>query len=334
MYSEMEAYMDPIFIIAVIILFVVFACLYGASKNKHSTDYAMPSSCDTKGSALEKSESDIIRDLEVERHKKYIQDRLDNISARLNETDISSFETKTAARSFVIELLGIFGEIQDYVAANKIEISGCDGIHEGLMTLFVKTTELYSRSSESHVLVAVVDTETTGLNSSDEPITVGIILLEISSKKFDVFNEIHRYYGRRHPSVVICDEAYHVHGISRDSLAGEDFDEEQVWKCLKSADYIVAHNAKFDRRMLGRVYEWVPNLNWACSIESLRNEWSEITKGSCSLDSICRALNVNRPAVHHSLDDCDALIAALKTRSGKTDRSMTLFGRLIKKPKV
>ena len=159
--------MDPVFIIAAIILFVVFACLYGASKNKRSTDYVMPSACDTKDSALEKGESDIVRDLEVEKHKEYIQDRIDNISARLNETNISSFETKTAARSFVIELLGIFGEIQDYVAANKIEISGCDGIHEGLMTLFVKTTELYSRSSESHVLVAVIDTETTGLHSSD-----------------------------------------------------------------------------------------------------------------------------------------------------------------------
>ncbi|WP_193582884.1 3'-5' exonuclease [Laribacter hongkongensis] len=327
--------MDPVFIIAAIILFVVvFACLYGTSKNKHSTDNVMPSACDAKDAALEKSESDILREQEIERHKEYIQSRVDIINSRLNKTDFSLFDTKSAARDFITELLGIFSEVQDYVAKNKIKLSGCNLFHNKLKSLFAQTTELYRRSSEGSVLIAIIDTETTGLHSDDEPITVGVVLLEISGKKFDVFNEIHRYYGRRHPSVVICDEAYHVHGISRDSLAGEDFDEEQVWKCLKSADYIVAHNAKFDRRMLGRVYEWVLNLNWACSIESLRNEWSEITKGSCSLDSICRALNVNRPAVHHSLDDCDALIAALKTRSGKTDRSMTLFGRLIKKPKV
>ena len=50
--------------------------------------------------------------------------------------------------------------------------------------------------------VAVLDTETTGLEAFDEPISIGLVLLSVRLPKGEIASELSRYYGLRRPNVL------------------------------------------------------------------------------------------------------------------------------------
>jgi DNA polymerase III subunit epsilon len=97
--------------------------------------------------------------------------------------------------------------------------------------------------------VAIVDTETTGLEYDDQAVSVGVVLVEIAMPKGTLVREIDSYYGLREPTVRISDGARAVHGLSDDDLAGEALDMVKLRELVKSADVLVAHNAQFDSRI-------------------------------------------------------------------------------------
>lgn len=166
-------------------------------------------------------------------------------------------------------------------------------------------------------LVAIVDTETTGVSSTDEPISVGIILLEVSGDDGRLLREVDSYYGLRKPAVPIHPQAQEVHGMTPSQLEGHAFDLTRLHQLLYSAQCVVAHNAAFDRRMLARVKPKVENLTWLCSMNALSPEWGCIA-GSRSLQAICDALGIARQEPHNALDDCRALQAVLQCKAGAT----------------
>lgn len=179
-------------------------------------------------------------------------------------------------------------------------------------------------------VVAVIDTETTGLERRDEPISVGLILFEVDVPKGGCVREIDAYYGLRQPSVPISPGAQSVHGITADELRGEQFDTSRVLRMLDQADYVIAHNAEFDCRMLGHVFPEIHRKRWRCSYRQIW--WSDhIEIANRKLDTICAALGIERPNPHNALDDCRALAAALFTRTGKTNRSRTYLGAALSK---
>lgn len=194
------------------------------------------------------------------------------------------------------------------------------------------TQPLLTASREDCVLVAILDTETTGLAEHDEPITVGAMLIEVTASKGEFLRIVDSYHGMREPSIAIHPKAQAVHGISAGELTGKSFDLMALQKITDSAALLIAHNAKFDRRMLAHVFPEIVNRQWACSIHSLKFEWAKITGGAQSLDAICEALEIVRPSPHNAINDCIALLEVLKVRAGKTSRSATLMGRLISNP--
>lgn len=193
---------------------------------------------------------------------------------------------------------------------------------------------LFSKQWPDTRLVAVIDTETTGLGESDVPISVGAILLEIAPEKGDQVRELDCYYGTQEPNVPISQGAYAVHGLSLEDIRGTTFDLKRLYRIVDSADILLAHNAKFDRRMLAKVVPSVARASWACSIHSLRFEWAKISGGKWALDEICRSLSVERQSLHNALSDCRALQHVLQKRAGKTERSQRLMARLLAHPWV
>ena len=178
------------------------------------------------------------------------------------------------------------------------------------------------------VRVAVLDTETTGLASDDEPISLGIILLEVRLPKGEIISEISRYYGLRRPTVPINPQAQAIHGISIHSLAGLDFDYSIVCTILDQADYIVAHYAEFDKRMLGKILVGVSDKIWICSVKNIY--WSDfIEVTDRKLDTLCQYFNVERESPHNALSDTAALVSVLGNRSGSTNRSRTFLGHAL-----
>ncbi|ARU04728.1 hypothetical protein CCO03_08610 [Comamonas serinivorans] len=180
-------------------------------------------------------------------------------------------------------------------------------------------------------LVAIVDTETTGLQSHDEPITCAILLAEIRMPKGSLVRVVDKYYGKREPNVVISEGAQLVHGLTFEDVRGHVFDSLHMEKMLRSAGIVVAHNAKFDRRMLRHALLDSDGLPWACSMLTLRNRWDERV-GKRSLDAICLAMGVERPTPHNALTDCESLLKALCLPSGKTARSKSFMALLLARP--
>lgn len=193
----------------------------------------------------------------------------------------------------------------------------------------IELQPLHAASSPSHKLICVIDTETTGLDQRDEPVSVAVVLLEIEPIKGKLIREVDAYHGLREPNVPIHPKAQAVHGMSLEHLRGASFDMQKLRKIVDSADIFVAHNAPFDRRMISKIVPGLMQAKWVCSINSLRWLWKEVSPKGASLDAICELLEVDRPSPHDAMADCRALIEVLSTHTGVTEKSKTYFASAI-----
>lgn len=250
---------------------------------------------------------------------------------RLVESDWAIGTREEKHQRAIIALSSLF-EAERLVNESKFinfTFHGRDGVIKTMTSAMRKTQPLHKPSSDGHRLVAIIDTETTGVEDYDEPISVGALLVEVSHPKGEFLGIVESYHGKREPTVKISAGAHAVHGMTFADLKGAQFDIAALQKITDSASLLIAHNAKFDRRMLAKVMPEIVDLAWACSIHSLKYEWSRMTEGKRSLDAICSTLEIERPSPHNAMNDCLVLLEVLKVRAGKTTRSQTLMGRLI-----
>lgn len=210
-----------------------------------------------------------------------------------------------------------------------ITLKGLDAVTEQVANFRASIIKQWLPESSS-AIVAVLDTETTGLQLHDEPVSVAVLLFEVALPSGEMLREIESFYGLREPTVPMHPKAQEVHGISIQSLRGKVLDSAALARILDSADVLIAHNAKFDRRMLKTLVPGIETGVWSCSMLALRDYWNHMP--SKSLDSICLSLGVNRPLPHNALSDCRALSEVLFKRSGKTARSRTYMGQLVLRP--
>jgi DNA polymerase III subunit epsilon len=177
------------------------------------------------------------------------------------------------------------------------------------------------------VRVLLLDTETTGLGEHDEPISIGLVRLIIDEKSGKECGERFEYHGLRKPAVKIHPKAQQVHGIDAQSLEGKDFEHHIVRSEIEQADWLIAHNAAFDRKMLQKMYPSVHQKRWYCSYR----QWPWPSSDSKKLDAACALLEVYRPKVHGALADAQALCQCLLKHTGKTERSKTYLSALLSK---
>ncbi len=162
--------------------------------------------------------------------------------------------------------------------------------------------------------VLFVDTETTGLEYEDEPIGIGLILVEANKYTGEISREFSVYSGLRYPNCDISPGAYAVHRLSKAKLRGQDFDYEVLTRMFMHSNLCVAHNARFDARMLrhflSSLREHLPDvgyIEWACSCWDI--DWNFNDR---KLDTICKELGVPRNSPHRALDDARAVMRALQ----------------------
>lgn len=180
---------------------------------------------------------------------------------------------------------------------------------------------------QKSVRVAILDTETTGLLPSDEPISVGILLLDVDPYKGLLISEVDSYRGLRYPRVDVDPRAMAKHGFSRNDLRGKEFDIERITTLLESAEVLIAHNSKFDARMMRVVMPAIVKMQWQCTL----SDWPWPRLEDKKLDTVCAHFRISRPPEHDALADCRALADALFQHSGKTTRSQTYFAELLAK---
>lgn len=132
--------------------------------------------------------------------------------------------------------------------------------------------------------LAVLDTETTGVESDDDIIEFSISYPFNAIASID---DIENYTSRYKPLKDIPPEASAVHFISNEDVAGcfgyKD-DLENIDALMKARKYYVGHNVQFDRRMMedneykyrNSVSEYLTNKdNWICTLRLAKKLFAE-----------------------------------------------------------
>jgi DNA polymerase III epsilon subunit-like protein len=152
----------------------------------------------------------------------------------------------------------------------------------------------------------LLDTETTGLAAVDQPIELAMCLYEVQGNGQSV-RQIDSYVGKRCPTVPINPRAQKVHGISIADLVGLDFNFDKINNLVESADFIVAHNARFDHRMLKGLIPNISNKQWRCTVD----QWPWPVSVGKSLAKAANICNVRNQNAHAALSDVQTLADCL-----------------------
>lgn len=164
-------------------------------------------------------------------------------------------------------------------------------------------------------MAAVVDVETTGLDCSvDEIIEIGVVLFTFNGGTGEVLGPVDSYAGLREPKVGIHPRAQAKHGLSLEALKGQRLDEERIRDLLERAEFIVAHNAPFDRRFVSRAFPKLPAKPWVCSISSV--DWCAFGAPSSKLDDLRDYFQIRGGPRHRAVSDAHATLDLLSIRDG------------------
>jgi hypothetical protein len=144
-------------------------------------------------------------------------------------------------------------------------------------------------------LVAFLDTETTGVDDSGKLRELAIINAACDPVTGDILGILEQYEFR-----------------------GSSPNEKRVRDLLTRADWIVAHNASFDRRVLVRVFPWVDKLKgdcWKCSLTGIKWDPAVGTR----LENLLVHFGLADTQQHHARADAlDLLRLMSRQRGGKT----------------
>lgn len=157
--------------------------------------------------------------------------------------------------------------------------------------------------------VLILDTETTGLDSSkDRLIELALILVDVDKatglplQVQEVFDEL------EDPGRPIPAEATRVTGITDAMVAGKRLNEARVAELMAGVDLVIAHNARFDRGFMENRLPAFAYLPWACSVSEI--DWQAQGRGSAKLEFLAHELGFFYDA-HRAEMDCHALLAVL-----------------------
>jgi DNA polymerase-3 subunit epsilon len=158
---------------------------------------------------------------------------------------------------------------------------------------------------------------TTGLDPNgsedwerDEIIDLGMLPIDFTDD-FRIVSVDASYQSFRQPAKAIPPGIAAMNGITNDTVKGHKIDFDRVWRIVESADWIIAHDAKFVRCFAERLHPTAFTAKpWACSWMEL--DWPE--RG--------RAYQINPLGCfsYHprALDDCYALLERLMQPLGKS----------------
>jgi DNA polymerase III epsilon subunit-like protein len=168
--------------------------------------------------------------------------------------------------------------------------------------------------------VLILDTETTGLTSVSEIVSIAVI----AADGRPLLNTL------VHPTRAIPPEATRIHGITNEMVRSAlPFPVELLKELLTDRDVIV-YNAGYDVTMLYRSTEWAgyPIVQWSkiarwyCAMETfseIYGEWNEYRQNYKwqKLATACSYYKVDVVDAHTALSDCQMTLQVCKAMAAK-----------------
>lgn len=159
-------------------------------------------------------------------------------------------------------------------------------------------------------VVVIVDTETTGLDhSQDEVIEFAGIAFTYSTDG-KLADAIASFSQLREPNVPLSADTVRITGLTESMLKGKSIDKEALELFIDGADLIVAHNAGFDRPFCEQLSDSFKQKPWACSATEV--DWASLGFDGAKLTYLVANSGWFYEA-HRALDDCNALARVLAT---------------------
>ena len=154
-----------------------------------------------------------------------------------------------------------------------------------------------------------LDTETTGISFKEGHKVVEIACIETK----DLITTGRVFHKLIDPQRDVPEEAYKIHGYSREFLAGKDKFSEIADELLNFTKdkQIIIHNATFDLNFLNGELKAIGKdlINKNLVVDSLEVARNKFPGTSNSLDALCKRFNIDlsRRTKHNALLDCELL---------------------------
>jgi len=157
---------------------------------------------------------------------------------------------------------------------------------------------------DSARLAALVDVETTGLDCArDRIVEFAGVLFAFDPESGMVLAIIDEYTWLNDSGMPKPSKAADVHGIHERTMKGHRLDPERIDRLLSDAEFVVAHNAKFDFDFVALVSPVARSKPWRCSINgvSWASEGHDPAKLQGLLESHCVYPEAAYRALNHVL---------------------------------
>ena len=155
----------------------------------------------------------------------------------------------------------------------------------------------------------IIDAETTGLATNDEIIELSLLsfTFNVVTGQIKVKNS---YTSLNQPSRPIPASATKINGITNEMVKGHRLDRSKVNQLIKTSDFIIAHNAPFDRRFVTPLFPESNKVTWYCSMSGIN--WAQKGNQSRKLSDLLLAYKISlTPQTHRALDDVQATFELL-----------------------
>jgi DNA polymerase-3 subunit epsilon len=173
-----------------------------------------------------------------------------------------------------------------------------------------------------------LDTETTGLSHQEDEV-IQICMLPFIYAQDPVANNhtiigvYPPYVGFKEPSRPLSQEIIDLTGITMDMLKGQVLDIEKMETLLEKADFVIAHNAAFDRPFTHGISQMFSEKKWACSMSNV--SWRELGFESLKLTHLASDLGFYFEP-HQADKDC---LAGLAVLAQVDDAGISYFQKMI-----
>jgi DNA polymerase-3 subunit epsilon len=162
----------------------------------------------------------------------------------------------------------------------------------------------------------ILDVETTGLSPiQNEMIEIGYVLFRYQTDT-DVFLDITEEQSFLREPLSLSSRknyefAYRIHSIPFEDVKGKSFDDKKIKSAIQTADFIIAHNASFDRSFTAKMYPELHSKKWYCSARNI--PWKTYGYRSAKLISLLHSHGLAAIQTHRALDDVKQLHQLLKS---------------------
>lgn len=175
-----------------------------------------------------------------------------------------------------------------------------------VLRLFKPQDRYGQAATDGMTSAAFLDVESTGVESHDVPIEIGVVRVEFDPATGELGKVLERYQSLQDPGRPIPDHIVALTGITDEEVRGKQFDEGSLKALIKRSAIVVAHNAPFDRVMVEKLFPWMEKRPWGCTCLDIPWQAAGVSSKKLEFVAVMRGFFYK---AHRALEDAEMAAA-------------------------